>query len=49
MLVVLIGVVRVSTSSDFDSDVALIEVSGGTQLVQDIIIAVLGFDVVERR
>jgi hypothetical protein len=49
MLVVLVGVVGVSLPSDLDIDVALIEASGGAQLMQDVIIAVLGFDVVGRR
>jgi hypothetical protein len=46
VLVVFVGVVGLSTASDFDSDVALVEASRGTQLVQDEIIAVLGFNVV---
>ena len=47
--VVFVGVAGLSTASDFDSDMALVEASRGAQLVQDKIIAVFGLDVVGRR
>lgn len=46
LLVVLAGVARLSEPGDLDVDVALVETSCGAQLVQDIIVAVLGLDVV---
>jgi hypothetical protein len=49
LLVVLARVARSSEPGDLDVDVALVETSCGAQLVQDIIVAVLGLDVVVLR
>ena len=49
ILVVLVCVVGLSKPGDLDSDVALVEAGCGAQLVQDIVVAILSFDVVGRR